>query len=344
MTFGIGEPLFERFGHGALCLRYPDADPVCFNYGVTDFDAVGTLVWNFLRAQQRFWVEPEGWSLMLEFYGIEDRDIWGQTLPLTPVQARAVEHQLLFDVQLAHRDYIYDHFRDNCTTRLRDMIDDATGGALRAGSEGPYPLTYRQIGQRGLANVPVLFALADFVLGRSLDATPTIWQAMFYPAVLREQVERTLHAPSIALHVRAGPAFPTDVGVSGRLLMLAIALAFALPLLLATWRRRFERVATAWASVYLGAWGLVLWAAAVVSTIPAVRWNEAVLVLVPMDLVLPWLGVARRRRYARGRVVLLLAVSALCPLGVLHQPLWIPILTAMMPLSIIAFELPRAAR
>jgi hypothetical protein len=67
------------------------------------------------------------------------------------------------------------------------------------------------------------------------------------------------------------------------------------------------------------------------------RWNEAVLVLMPLDLALPLMSPVLRRRYAQLRVVGLLALSILCAVGVLHQPLGIPILTAIMPLAVVAF-------
>src|SRR5262249_37215659 len=154
---------------------------VCFNYGVTDFDAGGELIWNFLRGEQRFWVEPERWTTMVHFYEREDRDIWMQTLPLAPAQARAIEARLYHDIDGDNRFYVYDHFFDNCTTRVRDMIDDATDHALRAGGDTPFALTFREIGMRGLATLPPLVALTDFVVGRQVDVTPTLWQAMFYP-------------------------------------------------------------------------------------------------------------------------------------------------------------------
>lgn len=338
LTFGIGERIFEKFGHAAVCLHYRASgrSPVCFNYGVTDFAATGDLAWGFLRGQQKFWVEPERWSSMIGFYEHEDRDIWEQKLPLAPDQARAFEAKLLSDIDEANRYYIYDHFYDNCTTRLRDMLDTVTGGKLRPGSDTSYPLTFRDMGRRGLAEFPPVVALTDFVVGRTLDVHPTLWDAMFYPGVLREHVAATLGVVPTLVYQRHGPPFPTD-GSSGRLPMLGLALVFALPLLVATWRRRFQRVALAWATLYLVFWGLLIWGLVAISAIPGIRWNEAVLVFVPFDVVLPFLGAERRRAYARVRVVLLLLASALCAIGVLRQPLWIPILSAIMPLAIVAF-------
>ena len=342
LTFGTGARIFEKFGHAAICLRHAGpAEPVCFNYGVTNFDAGSILVWNFLRGQQRFWVEPESWSAMLRFYEHEDRDIWMQPLPLAPEQARAIEARLYHDVQEEHRYYFYDHFYDNCTTRLRDMIDDATGHALRAGSEVAFPLTFRQIGRRGLATLPMLFGLADFVLGRQVDDTPSVWDAMFHPDVLRAQVETKLGVAPQRVYTRHGPPFPT-VGGTFRLELVLLALVFALPLAVALWRRRLVRLALAWAAVWLGLWGVVIWTLVTISSIPGVRWNEAVLVFVPFDLALPVLGATRRQIYARVRVAMLLAVSLLVAIGVFHQPLWIPILSAFMPLAVVALGGSRA--
>ena len=38
--------------------------------------------------------------------------------------------KLEYDILDEHRYYAYDHFWDNCTTRVRDILDDVTGGAL----------------------------------------------------------------------------------------------------------------------------------------------------------------------------------------------------------------------
>jgi hypothetical protein len=126
--------------------------------------------------------------------------------------------------------------------------------------------------------------------------------------------------------------------------MFAISLLFSLPLLLANWRRRFVRTATAWATVYLGLWGIALWGVAIISSIAGVRWNEVVLVLMPLDLALPFLGPTKRRSYSRVRVAGLMLVSLLAAVGVFHQPLWIPVLAAFVPHAILAFDLPHGLR
>src|SRR5262249_3600672 len=138
---------------------------------------------------------------------------------ITGAEARAIEAKLWSDLQEANRYYYYDHFFDNCTTRLRDMIDQATHGALRAGAEARYPLTFRELGRRGLAGMPVLLVATDLVIGRQADDHPTVWQAMFHPEIFRQQIESKLGVPPQLLYKRRGPAFPTggsSEGSSGR--------------------------------------------------------------------------------------------------------------------------------
>jgi len=341
VTFGVGEVIFEKFGHAALCLRYhaPEHPGVCFNYGVTDFASGSGMIWNFLRTQQRFWVEPTSFDSLYSFYEWEDRDIWLQTLPITGPQARALEAKLWSDVEEANRYYYYDHFFDNCTTRLRDMIDVATGGALRARSDAPYPMTFRELGYRGLAGMPALLVASDLVIGRQLDGHPTLWQAMFHPEIFRQQIAARLGAAPIQLYKRRGPAFPVEGG-SGRLALFVVALAFAVPLVVAQWRRRFQAAALAWVTVPLVVLGLLVWGLVVVSSIPGVRYNEAVLVVVPLDVVLPFLGAARRRRYALARLGVLALVSLLAAVGVFHQPLWIWIVAVALPMAAIGLDVP----
>lgn len=340
----------------------PDEVPAvsCVNYGVTNFREGAIMIWHFLRTEQKFWADTESMVSMVQFYSgrddlgqqlEEDRDIWIQKLPLDDKGERIVEGKLfgsLVDEEGRNCEeprlskqcyYYYDHFFDNCTTRLRDFIDEASSGKLSAESKTvDYPLTFRQMGRRGLAELPPLIVLADYVLGRQLDDTPSLWEAMFHPDVLREQVKLKLGVEPVMIYKRKGPDFPQD-GSTGRIPMFGIALLFALPLLLAYWKRKAQGLALVWATLFLGLMGLIIYVLVAISSIPGVRWNEAVFVMMPFDFALPFLK-KKRVTYARIRVAMLLAVSLFDVVGLFHQPLMIPILSAIMPLSIIAFDLP----
>jgi hypothetical protein len=345
LTFGVGARIFEKFGHAAICLRYHQAEhrEICFNYGVTDFNTSGNagavMVWNFLRGEQKFWVEPTTLDAMLAFYRGEDRDIWRQTLPITGEAARAIETQLWSDIREEHRYYLYDHFHDNCATRLRDMIDRGTGGALAAAGDARNSRSLRELGRRGLAGMPLLLIGSDLFAGRELDQHPTQWQAMFHPEILRSEVATRLHAPPELIYRRRGPPFPSH-GKSGRLHLLAVAVALSVPLFIAYALRRYERAAVWMVGSALALVGAVVWTVAILSPIPVVRYNEAVFVVMPIDFALPLLSLDWRRRYAQIRIAALAVVAVLVAAGVFRQPLWIEILAVALPMATIALDLP----
>lgn len=354
-TFGNGALIFEKFGHAALCLTYHERGriPMCFNYGVTNFREIGKLVWGFLRTEQKFWVEPEPLANMKAFYArYEDRSIYRQPLfdndqykagvkfPLTPDEARAIEARLLHDIREENKFYYYDHFFDNCTTRLRNMLDDVTGGRLKAGETARYyPLTFRQIGVNGLESLGSFLGFTDFFGGRTLDRYPTMWEAQFLPDIFRSEVEVQLGVKPEVIYQRRGTPIPTH-GKKGRPLTILLAFLFALPLLAARWRGRFEKPALIWACIPLWLWGFVTWGLSIISSIPMFRWNEAVFIFTPIDVALPFLGERRRRIYARVRLAMVLGASLLCAVGIFKQPLWVPLLTAFLPFAILSFDLP----
>jgi len=340
-TFGRGALIFEKFGHTALCINYaePQRETVCFNYGVTNFDMdPGALTWAFIRGRQRFWVEPVPLGGMVQFYRAEDRTIERQAIPLSPEQAREVERILIESLAPDKRYYLYDHFADNCTTRLRDILDRGTGGRLKEGTNVRFPQTFREMGMSGLAELPVIIAFGDYAVGRTLDVPITLWDAMFHPFVLRDEVQKKFGVAPETVYARRGPPIP-DHGPTGRGWSLLIGLAFALPLLVSKLTGRFERTAVAIATVPLALIGLIIWTAAIVSTIPGLRWNEAVFLYLPFDAVYPFLRAERRRQYARVRVAMIVVGSLLRAVGLLLQPLWVPIAVGFALHGLIALEI-----
>jgi hypothetical protein len=335
ITMGQGPELFEKFGHAALCLVYDQGKrtTVCYNYGTTDFDSVVPLFWGFLRGESLFWVSTSTRGRMMAHYRASDRTVWRQILPLPPEKAIELAGLLAENARDENRYYKYHHYRDNCSSRLRDLLDRVTGGALSAASSTEHP-SFRELSRRGFAGDTGLLLISDLMLGRVTDERPTTFEAMFLPDVLRVEVEARLGAEPVVLYERRGAAFPHDPGMGGRWLWIVLALAFAAPA--ALWRRSGRgRLVLAASVMPLALLGLLLWGVAFVSSLPELRWNEALLVFVPLDAALPFLSPVWRVRYATVRIALLLAI------GVLHQPLWL--LIPMPLLTMLLVALPRRA-
>lgn len=328
VTIGRGASLFEAFGHAALCMRYvDDSQSACFNYGVTEYDRPGALIWNFIRGTQVFWSEASNYAATIESYREQDRDIWRQVIPATPAQARAIADRLWREADREHREYIYDHIANNCSTRLRDILDDELGHPLRATKGQPTSITIRAVGARGFADAPFILAVTDFVLGRPMEPTLDRWDAMFLPEMLRAEVTQRIGASPEVIAAREGPAYPTDPSPHGRIVFVVAALALAL----ASWVTRRAAIAV----VPLAFLGTVIWGLAIISPIGFVRWNEALVVLVPFDAAMLWMSERKRRTFASVRIAVLMLLVLASLVG-LVRPLWVPIATALLPLLVLA--------
>jgi hypothetical protein len=189
LTIGPGAIYFERFGHNALVVRDADGGPaLAYNYGIFDFDAQDFL-WNFVRGRMRYRIAVDLLDDDLAMYRAEGRDILEQPLDLAPAQARALAAFLAWNVRPENAWYRYDYFEANCSTRVRDAIDRALGGALHAQSEGrSRGYTYRLDALRLMAPEPWLMLVIDLGLGPAADRRIDYWQESFVPASLSDLV------------------------------------------------------------------------------------------------------------------------------------------------------------
>lgn len=338
VTMGVGALIWERHGHIALCVRYADRNrDSCYNYGTGNFAEPLSMGWSFFRGADSFWVARQQPGRMLAIYRNADRTIWVQPLPLTSEQEQRVIARLERDVLPEHRYYAYDHFWDNCTTRVRDVLDEATDGALSSMKESGGDRTYRDLARDGFYGMRVPLLITDIAMGRVTDRTPSYWERMFLPDYMREAATTLWGIEPIVVYERKG-APPAKDGPSGRLILALLALALTAPAWATRLWGRFERLGLAVAVMPPVLLGIVLWTLAVISPLPYVRWNESCLIFFPADvLLLGFLSIDRRRLYARARVAMLLALSLLMAVGVLHQPLLAPLLWPLVPAAVVGF-------
>lgn len=342
-TIGPGDEVVEKFGHATLCLRYP-SDPhhetLCYDYGTASFERPLKLAWGFIRGAGEFWVSTDYERVTLARYAMDDRTIWRQDLPLTDEQARRVEQVLLADTADRSWRYAYQIYQDNCSTRLRDILDFAVEGAFRARTaREPEPTgrTFRELGLGPLAEHPAVVAFLELTLARAADVPISRWESMFRPDRLRLEVERFFGAPAVAVRQQQGPEYRQELGWGAAPYFLFLTVLFALPLAVARREGRGERLALGVTVVPLVLIATVIWFVTWVTRIPEGQYNELMAVFVPIDLALLFLDETRRRLYARARVAELALVSLLRAVGVLRQPMWIPLLMAFAPFAVLAF-------
>jgi hypothetical protein len=189
ITFGVGDEVWERFGHNAIWIHDERAGTdVAYNWGLFDFEQPDFMK-RFLTGDTKYWMGSEDALTMVSNYHNIGRTVTLQRLNLTPRQALALRDFVQNNALEENKYYRYDYFRDNCSTRLRDALDLALGGALRAATDSERTaLTYRSESMRlAEGDLPVQVGM-DIALGRYADVPLTAWRSFFIPMRLRDEL------------------------------------------------------------------------------------------------------------------------------------------------------------
>ena len=311
LTIGPGELYFERFGHNAIVVREAGRPALAYNYGIFDFEQENFLL-NFARGHMLYRMAVGTLADDLAMYRAERRSIVEQQLDLDPAQARALVGFLDDNARPENAQYRYEYFSANCSTRVRDALDQALGGALRAQSQGrSRGYSYRLDALRLMAPEPLLALGIDLGLGPYADQSIDFWQESFVPETLRHvvaqaSVMRDGHAVPLAGTTRTlaegeveePPPLPPDrrlpflglgLVLGGVLLWIARSPRASARIALATFASLFELLCGLGGIVLLWLW---------FGTEHHAAWrNENLLLLNPLCLLLlpAWLGALRRR-------------------------------------------------
>jgi hypothetical protein len=188
MTMGPGEHPFTRFGHNAILLEWDGEGPrrnAVYNFGTFAFDGVQGIA-DFMAGRFRYWLSVGTLESALRSYGAAQRSLTVQELRLTPAERATLAEKLASNARPEHRFYDYDYYRDNCSTRVRDALDELLGGQLAQSVKGSGSLTFRQHTLRLLGDAPLIYAGLDVALGAATDQPTTRWEELFLPQELHD--------------------------------------------------------------------------------------------------------------------------------------------------------------
>jgi hypothetical protein len=343
VTIGPAEPIYTWWGHTALIvedIRLGEAR--LYNYGLFSFEQ-SNFVLDFAMGRLWFQVGAGNVSRELAAYRLENRDVRLQTLNLPTLRRLEMARSLEENIRPENRTYLYDHYSDNCTTRVRDLIDRAVGGQLAAEAAAGR-MTLRQHTRRFTSGHHAVDWLLMFLMSGKIDRPITRWQEMFLPAELERNVDRLTYRdesgarwPLVQESVvyyraegrrpvteRAPAAWPAS-------LALGIALAALAGLLGARWRRGASgaraafRAFNALIGLLFGLPGTALFFISLFTDHAVTYGNVNLLLANPLTLAAAGLGIglaSDRERAGRWLAGLwcLLAGMAIVPLVLLALP------------------------
>ena len=341
LTIGPGRAIWERFSHNAIWIRDSEADTeASYNWGIFDFRQESFLA-RLARGHMLYELQSYHTPLLIDFYREMDRDVWVQTINLTPAQRLELQRLVQANDTDENRTYRYDYYLDNCSTRLRDVLDQVLGGQIRAATESVVTeTTFRWHTARLLQYIPWAYTGIQFVVGHPGDRPISAWEEMFLPLRLQRHLEgvrvtgadgatASLLGPSRSVFdgepkpvPQSAPGFPLGyllVGIAVAVVLVLTARAGGSGSRAGRWG--FALVGGAW-SLSIGLAGTALVLSWFLTDHTFWQWNENVLQVGPLSLALAILLPAAVVGRGAGRAQpLALTIAALSVAGLLIQVL-----------------------
>ena len=337
LTMGNGEQVWELFGHNGLWIHdnVTNRDTV-FNWGVFSFHQEHFIP-HFLQGRMLYSMGGDSMEDVMAAYRYWNRSVLSQELDLTAEQKDSILVTIQRNALPENVNYRYDYYRDNCSTRVRDILDRALGGPLAVQAAGLTETTYRWHSLRLMqGNLPIMLGV-DIGLGRPADVRLTKWQEMFLPRKLHDFIAKVNVMDSTGAMKplvrnervlfqstrRPEPTAPPDLGLwllFGGVIFAAVmtSLGFMATPLRPMMRFLAAAVSAAW-SVAVGLLGTILVLLWAVTDHVFAHANENVLLFNPL-----WLGLAvmlpvylwsGRWEEPTRRLTVVIVVSALTALG-----------------------------
>jgi len=189
-VIGPGDQLYFWWGHIALIVEDSSDDTsYLYDYGLFSFDN-DNFFYNFAFGRLLYSCGVSRPERNFGIYKRTNRDITVYTLDLPPDVKIKIRDFAMNNVLPENKDYYYHHFRDNCSTRIRDIIDLATDGQLKEEFDNINGgFTLRNHVRRHTWFSPVVDWFLNFLMGQSIDNQITIWADMFLPAEVGKRIE-----------------------------------------------------------------------------------------------------------------------------------------------------------
>jgi hypothetical protein len=188
VTIGPGDDLTSWWGHTAIIVDDNTLHLSRFyNYGLFSFEQ-DNFVTNFAMGRLIFWVGAWNTTDALEYYVNLNRDIRFQILNIVPEKRAEIARLLATNILPENREYLYDHYRDNCSTRVRDLFDRVLGGQFYSQMQIPSTMTFRDHTRRHTDHHFIVDWLLMFLMNNTIDQEIRRWDDMFLPEELERNV------------------------------------------------------------------------------------------------------------------------------------------------------------
>ncbi|WP_372752213.1 DUF4105 domain-containing protein [Labilibaculum sp.] len=197
LTCSPGDELYSQFGHSAI--RIKDAEnnlDLVFGYGTFDFNTPNFYP-KFARGKLDYMLSYTSFKHFKNEYIYEKRGIVEQKLNLDSIERQDLFSALLKNYQIENRYYRYDFLFDNCSTRIRDIVQANVKGEIVFNTIVSEPKSFWNLLDPFMEKSRWIFLGIHLALGIPCDIEATPYQYMFLPDNLMQAFEKaTIHSNS----------------------------------------------------------------------------------------------------------------------------------------------------
>ena len=183
LTCSPGDELYSIYGHNALrVVDYETGTDLVYNYGTFDFNTQGFAL-KFMRGQLPYLLSVARYDDFMYEYEYFNRSVSEQILNIDSTATEKIATFLKINMLPENRAYKYDFFKDNCATRIRDVLDHNIAGLQwdKAKASGK---TYRQIIKEYQWHSAWTDFGIDLIIGAPADTKTTLAEEVFIPDYL----------------------------------------------------------------------------------------------------------------------------------------------------------------
>lgn len=184
VIIGQGDPVYSLWGHTGLNIRNKsNGTSIFYDFGNFSFKNEN-FIKNFAFGRLLYIAYAQHYSPYINYQKLKLRNIDEYVLDLPPISKLKMYYALQEKTKLENRTYLYHHYNDNCSTRIRDYINDAVSGQLYEQTDRKRGSTFRKSFLLFTSNQKFVGSMLSLLQGPSIDKEITIWQEMFLPQVM----------------------------------------------------------------------------------------------------------------------------------------------------------------
>jgi len=194
ITVGPGSEIYSVYGHSALRIVLPEQQSdLVYNWGVFDFDTPN-FVWKFAKGKLNYMLGVYSYDRFLKDYYSEQRWVISQKFNLKAADIEKLFQLLAENLKPENVKYRYDFYYDNCSSRIRDIIEKSVGEDLIYPPDQPSKnlLTFRYLTGEYEKRFPWTKLGIDFLIGSRGDKKATFRDRMFLPVDLKNGLSELL--------------------------------------------------------------------------------------------------------------------------------------------------------